>query len=122
MNPKSRVAIVTGAASGIGAETARVLAARGWRVVINYRTSVEAANKVVAECKSLAAGKGGDAIAVQADVSDDDACKALVEATLKAYGRIDALMNNAGETKAVPAADLDALKIGRASCRERVLR
>ena len=105
----AKVAIITGAASGIGAETARVLAARGWRVVVNYRTSVEAANKVVAECKALAGETGGDAVAVQADVSDDDACKALVEATLKAYGRIDALMNNAGETKAAPAADLDAL-------------
>ena len=105
----AKVAIITGAASGIGAETARVLAARGWRVVINYRTSVEAANKVVAECKTLAAEKGGDAIAVQADVSDDEACKSLVADTLKAYGRIDALMNNAGETKAAPAADLDAL-------------
>ena len=105
----AKVAIITGAASGIGAETARVLAARGWRVVVNYRTSVEAANKVVAECKALAGETGGDAIAVQADVSDDDACKALVAATLNAYGRIDALMNNAGETKAAPAVDLDAL-------------
>ena len=80
----AKVAIITGAASGIGAETARVLAARGWRVVVNYRTSVEAANKVVAECKALAAETGGDAVAVQADVSDDHACKALVAATLKA--------------------------------------
>ena len=105
----SKVVIITGAASGIGAETARMMAARGWRVVVNYRTSVDAAEKVTAECKALGAASGGDAIAVQADVSDDDACKALVEATLKAYGRIDALMNNAGETKAAPAADLDAL-------------
>lgn len=103
------VVIITGAASGIGAETARMMAAKGWRVVVNYRASVDAANKVVAECKALAAAKGGDAIAVKADVSEDDACKALVEATLAAYGRIDALMNNAGETKAAPAHDLDAL-------------
>ncbi len=108
---ESRVAIITGAgnAAGIGSETARMLAAQGWRVVVNYRSSKEAAEKVVAECKAAGAKSGGDAIAIQGDVSDDAACKALVEATLKAYGRIDALMNNAGETKAAPAADLDAL-------------
>ena len=108
---ESKVVIITGAGNGagIGAETARLMAAKGWCVVVNYRSSKEAAEKVVAECKAAGAASGGDAIAVQADVSDDDACKALVAATLKAYGRIDALMNNAGETKAAPAADLDAL-------------
>ena len=99
------VAIITGAASGIGAETARQLAARGWRVVINYRSSLAAAEAVVAECVKL----GGEAIAVMADVADDAACKALVAATLDKFGRIDALMNNAGETKVAPASDLDAL-------------
>ena len=102
---ESRVAIITGAASGIGAETARQLAARGWRVVVNYRSSREAAEAVASECIKL----GGDALAVQADVGDDTACHALVAATLAKYGRLDALMNNAGETKAAPAADLDAL-------------
>ncbi len=107
----SRVAIITGAgnAAGIGAETARQLAARGWRVVVNYRSRRDTAEQVVAECKAAGASSGGDAIAVQADVSDDAACKALVQATLQAYGRVDALMNNAGQTKAAPAADLDAL-------------
>ena len=114
-SPANPVAIITGSgnAHGIGAETARMLCARGWRVVINYRSSKESAEQVVAVCKaaSTAAGAvpGGDAIAVQADVSDDAACKALVAATLKAYGRLDALMNNAGQTKAAPAHDLDAL-------------
>jgi 3-oxoacyl-[acyl-carrier protein] reductase len=102
---ENRVAIITGASSGIGAETARQLAARGWSVVINYRSSREAAEAVVADCVKA----GGKALAVQADVSDDDACKALVKATLDKFGRIDALMNNAGETKVAPAADLDAL-------------
>ena len=63
----------------------------------------------MAACKAAGAVAGGDAIAVQADVSDDAACKALVAATLAAYGRLDALMNNAGQTKAAPAHDLDAL-------------
>ena len=105
MMVESRVAIITGAASGIGAETARQLAAKGWRVVVNYRSSRDMAEAVVAECIAL----GGAAIAVQADVAEDAACKSLVQATLDKYGRIDALMNNAGETKVAPAADLDAL-------------
>ena len=105
MMVESRVAIITGAASGIGAETARQLAAKGWRVVVNYRSSRDMAKAVVAECIAL----GGAAIAVAADVAEDAACKSLVQATLDKYGRIDALMNNAGETKVAPAADLDAL-------------
>ena len=102
---ESRVAIITGAASGIGAETARQLAAKGWRVVVNYRSSRDMAKAVVAECIAL----GGAAIAVQADVAEDAACKSLVQATLDKYGRIDALMNNAGDTKVAPATDLEAL-------------
>jgi len=102
---EERVAIITGAGSGIGAETARQLAARGWRVVINYRANREPAEAVAAQCRA----SGGDAIAVQADVSEDAACKALVQSALATFGRIDALMNNAGETKVAPAADLDAL-------------
>jgi 3-oxoacyl-[acyl-carrier protein] reductase len=102
---ENRVAIITGAGSGIGAETARQLAARGWSVVVNFRSSRDAAEAVVADCIKA----GGKAVAIQADVSDDDACKALVSATLEKFGRIDALMNNAGETKVAPAADLDAL-------------
>ena len=102
---EQRVAIITGAGSGIGAATARQLAARGWRIVVNYRANREPAEAVAAECRQA----GGEAIAVQADVSDDAACKGLVQAALDKFGRVDALMNNAGETKVAPAADLDAL-------------
>ena len=102
---EQRVAIITGAGSGIGAATARQLAARGWRIVVNYRANREPAEAVAAECRQA----GGEAIAVQADVSDDAACKSLVQAALDKFGRVDALMNNAGETKVAPAMDLDAL-------------
>ena len=102
---EKRVAIVTGSSSGIGASTARELAKRGWNVVINYSKSAEAAQKVVAECKAM----GADAVAVQGDVSDDEVCKKLAKAALDKWGRIDALVNNAGSTKFVPHAKLDDL-------------
>ena len=96
-----KVAIITGASSGIGAATAIELARRGWSVVINYARSADDAGRVAAECK--------DAIAVQADVSDDAACRKLAQAALDKWGRIDALVNNAGTTKFVAHADLDGL-------------
>jgi 3-oxoacyl-[acyl-carrier protein] reductase len=100
---EKRVAIVTGSSSGIGAATARELARRGWNVVINYSKSADAAKKVAAEC-------GGDnAITVKADVSNDDECRRLAQSALDKWGRIDALVNNAGSTKFVPHAKLDDL-------------
>src|SRR5262245_60038208 len=97
----SKVAIVTGASSGIGAASAVELARRGWSVVINYARSEAEANRVAAGC--------GDALVVQADVGDDDACRALAQTTLERWGRIDALVNNAGTTKFVDHANLDGL-------------
>jgi 3-oxoacyl-[acyl-carrier protein] reductase len=97
----TKVAIVTGASSGIGAATAVELAKRGWSVVINYARSAAEAAQVAAQCS--------DAIVVQADVSDDAGCRALTQAALDRWGRIDALVNNAGTTKFVEHADLDGL-------------
>ena len=94
------VAIVTGGATGIGAATARLLAARGVRPVINYATSRDAA-------EALASETGG--IAVQADVGDDAQCRALAAAAIDAFGRVDFLVNNAGKTKFANHEDLDAL-------------
>lgn len=105
MSDKKRVAIITGSSSGIGASTARELAGRGWNVVINYTKSAEAAQKVVAECIA----KGAEAVAVQGDVSDDAACRKLAQTALDKWGRIDALVNNAGSTKFVPHARLEDL-------------
>lgn len=98
----SRVAIVTGSSSGIGAATALELARRGWRVTVNYSKSEEEANRVAAQC--------GEAIAVRANVAEDAECRRLVQAALERWGRLDALVNNAGATKFVPHADLDGLE------------
>ena len=96
------VAIVTGGGTGIGAAVVRRLAARGVRCVVNYASSKDAAEALVAEF-------GADAIAVQADIVDDLACRALATAALDAFGRIDFLVNNAGRTKFANHEDLDAL-------------
>ena len=105
MGENERVAIVTGAATGIGAAVARRLAGHGWRVAVGYRESAAAARTVAAECERL----GGAALAARADVSDDAGCRALADAALGRWGRIDALVNNAGATKFVAAQDLDGL-------------
>jgi 3-oxoacyl-[acyl-carrier protein] reductase len=85
------VAIVTGAGRGIGAAVARALGELGARVVVNYRASTHAAEHVVADVKAA----GGDAIAVQADVTEGDAGPSLVAAAEQSWGRVDALVNNA---------------------------
>jgi len=96
-----KVAIVTGGSSGIGAATVKELSRRGWQVVVNYAKNHEAARKMVSENKN--------AIAVQADVSRDEECRRLAKTVLEKCGGIDALVNNAGTTKAVPHAELDGL-------------
>jgi 3-oxoacyl-[acyl-carrier protein] reductase len=90
-----RVAIVTGGSRGIGRAIALELARRGARVVVNFRSSAEAASQVVDEVKA----GGGEAIAVQADVSDTQQAAALVKRTLDTFGCIDILINNAGTTR-----------------------
>jgi NAD(P)-dependent dehydrogenase (short-subunit alcohol dehydrogenase family) len=96
-----KVAIVTGASSGIGAATARELAKRGWRVAVNYASNKAAAEKVAQEC--------GNAITVQADVTRDADCRRLAHSVLDQWGAIDALVNNAGTTKVVPHDQLEGL-------------
>jgi 3-oxoacyl-[acyl-carrier protein] reductase len=87
-----KVAIVTGASKGIGAGIAKALAAEGAAVIVNYASSKEGADKVVAEITS----KGGKAIAVKGDVGKAADVKALFEATKSSFGRLDVLVNNAG--------------------------
>lgn len=90
-----KTAIITGASRGIGAEIARKFSEAGAKVVVNYSGSQEKAEAVVAEIQE----KGGEAIAVKANVSDSDAVKAMIDETMKAFGSIDILVNNAGITR-----------------------
>src|SRR3984957_7177797 len=89
---KGKVAIVTGASKGIGAGIARSLAAAGAAVAVNYASSREGAERVVADIK----GSGGKAIAVKGDVAKADDVRRLFEEAKSAFGRIDVLVNNAG--------------------------
>jgi 3-oxoacyl-[acyl-carrier protein] reductase len=105
MNLTDAVCIVTGSAAGIGAACAARLASKGARVAINYTKSAREAQEVAAAC----AATGAQAIVVRADVSSDDDCRRLAQAVLDKWGRIDCLVNNAGTTKFVAHANLDAL-------------
>src|ERR1700744_852268 len=88
----NKVAVVTGASKGIGAQTAKGLAAEGASVVVNYSSSKDGADNVVAEIKS----KGGKAVAIQGDVSKAADVTRLFAETKKAFGGLDILVNNAG--------------------------
>ncbi|MCA0452495.1 MAG: 3-oxoacyl-[acyl-carrier-protein] reductase [Chloroflexi bacterium] len=90
-----KIAIVTGASRGIGAGIAQLLAKRGATVVVNYNSSPDAANAVVEKITS----EGGKALAVKADVSEEEGANELVKVTVDTYGKLDILVNNAGTTR-----------------------
>ncbi|WP_241767987.1 SDR family NAD(P)-dependent oxidoreductase [Haloferax sp. ATB1] len=90
-NLSNRVALVTGSSRGIGAETAKLLADRGAKVVINYRSSEAEAHAVAEEIRD----DGGEALVAQADVQDESAVERMVEGVIEQWGRIDVLVNNA---------------------------
>ena len=102
---KEKVAIVTGSATGVGAATAVLLAEKGCNVVINYTRSKEEAMATA----QLVEQHNVECIVFKADVSNDDECKSMVEATIKKWGKIDYLVNNAGKTKFNPFENLDGL-------------
>ena len=98
---KNKVAIVTGSSKGIGAEIAILLAEAGTKTVINYANDDAAANEVVDKIKAA----GGEAIAIQADVSDTHQVKAMFDTTINAFGKPDILVNNAGIIICKPIAE-----------------
>lgn len=105
MKLRDAVAIITGSSSGIGAATARELAGHGCHVVITYSRNEDGARETARLCED----EGVRTLTVQADVSQDGDCRALVAATEKEFGRLDILVNNAGTTKFCAHGDLDGL-------------
>jgi NAD(P)-dependent dehydrogenase (short-subunit alcohol dehydrogenase family) len=95
-----RVALVTGSTSGIGAATARRLARDGYKVALHSRSSADAGNRMAAELAGASYH--------QADLLDERATRDLVADVLKRHGRLDVLVNNAGQAIRIPHADLRA--------------
>ena len=91
-NVKDKVAVVTGSSRGIGKQCALAFAEAGAKLVLNYVSNKEAAEITAEEIADL----GSEAIVVQADVKDFEACQTLGEEAIKAYGQVDFLVNNVG--------------------------
>ena len=100
-----KTAIITGSGTGVGAATALLLAQRGYDVLINYSKSSDEAKQSQAACEQA----GADTLLLRGDVSQDADCKAMVQAALKRFNRIDALVNNAGISLFGQASAWDAL-------------
>src|SRR3974390_144720 len=100
---KDKVVVITGASSGLGEATARRLSTAGAKIVLGARRTkhLDALAKELVE-------NGGDAIAITTDVTDREQVKALVDAAVKTYGRVDVMINNAG---LMPQAPLERLKV-----------
>ncbi len=99
------VALVTGSAAGIGRASAWLFAESGYNVIVNYSKSMTEAEETADGVRE----RGADVRVVQADIGIEDAVKGLVNVTLDAFGKIDALVNNAAKTHFIPHQDLDAL-------------
>ena len=106
---EGKVAVVTGASKGIGAGIAKELAAQGASVVVNYSSSKEGADKVVAEIVKA----GGKAIAVGGSVANASEIDTLFAETKKAYGKVDILVNNAGVYEFAPLEGITAESIDK---------
>ena len=98
-----KVVIITGAATGLGAATAKLLAMAGANVVINHMPEQEA------QAKAIAANFADNSFCYAADITDDHACRAMVQTTMERWGGVDVLINNAGINKPVEHTDLEGL-------------
>ena len=101
----ARVALVTGSATGVGAVTALAFAERGWNVVVNYSRSEREAEATAAACRAA----GADVLLQRGDVEADADCRALVASAMARWGRVDALVNNAGISSFAGVANWDAI-------------
>jgi len=103
---KDKVVVITGASKGIGAELARQLAAKGSKLVLAARSEKEL-EEVAATCKNL----GASVVTVKADVTHERDCQAIIAGAMVAYGRLDALVNNAGATMWARFEDIEDMEI-----------
>ncbi|MGB7365722.1 glucose-1-dehydrogenase [Carnobacterium jeotgali] len=99
---KGKVAVVTGGSKGIGNAIARRLSEEKMKVVINYHSDKKGAEETVADLKKI----GGEAVAVQADVSSEEGIQALLDAAVSNFGELDLWINNAGMENQVPTHEL----------------
>jgi 3-oxoacyl-[acyl-carrier protein] reductase len=106
MTKNVKVAIITGSSRGIGAATARLLAEKGYCVVVNYSKDEQGARGVQNECKAF----GADTLLCRANVSEDKDCRRMVDEAVNKWGRVDVLVNNAGTTKFCSQTDLEGLQ------------
>jgi 3-oxoacyl-[acyl-carrier protein] reductase len=107
VNENKPVALVTGAATGIGRSAAIALAKNGYDIVVNFSRSEEAAKTTASECEAA----GARALLYRCDVSDDAGVRAMLAATEKEFGRLDVLINNAGTTVDVEPKNFDGLTV-----------
>src|SRR5688572_15650189 len=105
MRLEGRVAVITGAGTGMGRAMALLFAREGAAVAVNYRESQDAAEEVTREISAA----GGRAFACRADVSREPEVRAMMQATRDRWGRLDVLVNNAGWSTRVPHGQLDDL-------------
>lgn len=105
MNKETKTAIITGSSSGVGAASCIEFAKRGWNVVINYSQNESGAYELAETCKNL----GVDTLVCQANVANEADCQRMVDETIKTFGSIDALVNNAGTTRYCNYNDLEGL-------------
>jgi 3-oxoacyl-[acyl-carrier protein] reductase len=105
MNKSKPVAIVTGSSRGVGAATVKLLAKNGYNIMVNYSKSEKEAKEVKSECEAA----GAETLLCKADVAEDDDCRRMAEEAVGKWGRVDALVNNAGTTKFNAHGNLEGL-------------